>query len=156
MQKNQEETKEIMENMQRSQEETKKIMENMQRSQEETKKIKENMQRSQEETQERIEKGLENVQKYQDLKNSPEKKIDSVEENIALKVEEKVGAEEKMVKKMEEEIERIKGWTEGVKACQLAASLRGEADEVLQILPGTERLNLNFLYNALDLRFGQK
>ncbi|GFW06316.1 retrovirus-related Pol polyprotein from transposon 412 [Trichonephila clavipes] len=47
-------------------------------------------------------------------------------------------------------------WTEGVKACQLAASLRGEAAEVLQTLPDTERLHLNYLYNALDLRFGQK
>ncbi|GFT37352.1 uncharacterized protein TNCV_4285021 [Trichonephila clavipes] len=46
-------------------------------------------------------------------------------------------------------------WTEGVKACQLAASLRGEAAEVLQTLPDTERLNLNSLYNALDLRFGK-
>ncbi|GFT01470.1 uncharacterized protein TNCV_269891 [Trichonephila clavipes] len=48
------------------------------------------------------------------------------------------------------------GWIEGVKACQLAASLRGEAAEVLQTLPDTERLNLNSLYNALDLRFSQK
>ncbi|GFX27405.1 uncharacterized protein TNCV_35021 [Trichonephila clavipes] len=48
------------------------------------------------------------------------------------------------------------GWTEGVKACQLAASLRGEAAEVLQTLPDVELLNLNSLYNALDLRFGQK
>ncbi|GFW64583.1 uncharacterized protein TNCV_3514051 [Trichonephila clavipes] len=33
---------------------------------------------------------------------------------------------------------------------------RGEAAEVLQTLPDTERLNLNYLYNALGLRFGQK
>ncbi|GFV98191.1 uncharacterized protein TNCV_4449481 [Trichonephila clavipes] len=46
------------------------------------------------------------------------------------------------------------GWTEGVKACQLAASLR-EAAEILQTLPDPKRLNLN-LYNALDLPFGQK
>ncbi|GFS97244.1 uncharacterized protein TNCV_715881 [Trichonephila clavipes] len=39
---------------------------------------------------------------------------------------------------------------------ELAASLRGEAAEVLQTLLDTERLNLNSLYNALDLRFGQK
>ncbi|GFW05847.1 uncharacterized protein TNCV_603191 [Trichonephila clavipes] len=45
---------------------------------------------------------------------------------------------------------------EGVKVCQLAASLRGQADEILQTLPDIERLNLNSLYNALDLRFGQK
>ncbi|GFS49290.1 gag-Pol polyprotein [Trichonephila clavipes] len=48
------------------------------------------------------------------------------------------------------------GWTEGVKACQLAASLGGEAAEILQTLPDTKRLNLNFLYNVLELRFGQK
>ncbi|PRD34451.1 UNVERIFIED_CONTAM: hypothetical protein NCL1_14558 [Trichonephila clavipes] len=42
------------------------------------------------------------------------------------------------------------------KACQLAESLRRETSEVLQTLPDTERLNLNSLYNVLDLRFGQK
>ncbi|GFW20511.1 uncharacterized protein TNCV_4547781 [Trichonephila clavipes] len=45
--------------------------------------------------------------------------------------------------------------TEEVKACQLVASLR-EAAEVLQTLTDRELLNLNSLYNALDLRFGQK
>ncbi|GFV15907.1 uncharacterized protein TNCV_988901 [Trichonephila clavipes] len=53
-------------------------------------------------------------------------------------------------------ISEANGWTERVKACQLAASLRGEAAELLQTLPDTERLNLNSLYNALDLRFSQK
>ncbi|GFS99132.1 uncharacterized protein TNCV_822531 [Trichonephila clavipes] len=53
-------------------------------------------------------------------------------------------------------ISEANGWTEGAKACQLAASLRGEAAEILQTLPNTERLNLNSLYNALDFRFGQK
>ncbi|GFW58041.1 uncharacterized protein TNCV_2741871 [Trichonephila clavipes] len=53
-------------------------------------------------------------------------------------------------------ISEANGWNEGVKACQLAASLRGEAAKILQTLPGAERLNLNSLYNALDLRFGQK
>ncbi|GFW61185.1 uncharacterized protein TNCV_434091 [Trichonephila clavipes] len=47
-------------------------------------------------------------------------------------------------------------WTEDVKAYQLVASLRGEAAEVLQTLTDTELLNLSSLYNALDLRFGQK
>ncbi|GFW79889.1 uncharacterized protein TNCV_3898901 [Trichonephila clavipes] len=46
--------------------------------------------------------------------------------------------------------------TEGVNAYQLAASLKREAVEVLQTLPNKERRNLNSLYNALDLRFGQK
>ncbi|GFW21929.1 uncharacterized protein TNCV_4822121 [Trichonephila clavipes] len=53
-------------------------------------------------------------------------------------------------------ISEASGWTEGVKICQPAVSLRGEATEILQTLPDTERLNLNSLYNALDLRFGQK
>ncbi|GFX97020.1 retrovirus-related Pol polyprotein from transposon 412 [Trichonephila clavipes] len=53
-------------------------------------------------------------------------------------------------------ISEANGWTEGAKAYQLTASFRGEAAEVLQTLPDTERLNLNSLYNALDLRFGQK
>ncbi|GFT69150.1 uncharacterized protein TNCV_2566071 [Trichonephila clavipes] len=53
-------------------------------------------------------------------------------------------------------ISEANGWTEGVKACQLAASLRREDAEILQTLPDTERLNLNSLYNALDLRFSQK
>ncbi|GFS91354.1 uncharacterized protein TNCV_1307481 [Trichonephila clavipes] len=53
-------------------------------------------------------------------------------------------------------ISEANGWTEGVKACQLAASLKGESAEILQTLPDTERLNLNSLYNALDLWFGQK
>ncbi|GFW57759.1 uncharacterized protein TNCV_2926781 [Trichonephila clavipes] len=44
------------------------------------------------------------------------------------------------------------GWTERIRAYQLAASLRGEATEVLQTLPDIERLNFNSLYNALDLR----
>ncbi|GFV19599.1 uncharacterized protein TNCV_478251 [Trichonephila clavipes] len=53
-------------------------------------------------------------------------------------------------------ISEANGWTEGVKECRLVASLRGEATEVLQTLQDTERLNLNSLYNASDLRFGQK
>ncbi|GFW62950.1 uncharacterized protein TNCV_4452991 [Trichonephila clavipes] len=53
-------------------------------------------------------------------------------------------------------ISEANGWTEGVKACQLEASLIGEAAELLQTLHNTEQLNLNSLYNALDLRFGQK
>ncbi|GFX87612.1 hypothetical protein TNCV_2465051 [Trichonephila clavipes] len=35
-------------------------------------------------------------------------------------------------------ISEANGWTEGVKACQLAASLRGEAAKILQTLPDTE------------------
>ncbi|GFY09922.1 uncharacterized protein TNCV_3698841 [Trichonephila clavipes] len=46
-------------------------------------------------------------------------------------------------------------WTEGVKACQLVASLREEAAEVLQTLTDTELLNLNSVYNALIFGFVQ-
>ncbi|GFS70023.1 uncharacterized protein TNCV_748001 [Trichonephila clavipes] len=53
-------------------------------------------------------------------------------------------------------ISEANGWNEGVRACQLVASLRGEAAEVLQSLPDIERLNLNSLYSALDLWFNQK
>ncbi|GFU66317.1 uncharacterized protein TNCV_3642401 [Trichonephila clavipes] len=53
-------------------------------------------------------------------------------------------------------ISEANGWTEGVKASQLAVSLRGKGIEILQTIPDTERLNLNSLYNALDLRFSQK
>ncbi|GFX51652.1 uncharacterized protein TNCV_5013551 [Trichonephila clavipes] len=53
-------------------------------------------------------------------------------------------------------ISDVNGWIEEVKACQLVAYLRGEAAEVLQTLPNAESLNLIFLYNALDFRFGKK
>ncbi|GFW58964.1 uncharacterized protein TNCV_2830701 [Trichonephila clavipes] len=53
-------------------------------------------------------------------------------------------------------ISEANGWTEEVKACQVAASLRGEAAEVPQTLPDTKRLNLNSLCNSLYLRFCQK
>ncbi|GFX59836.1 uncharacterized protein TNCV_4130791 [Trichonephila clavipes] len=43
-----------------------------------------------------------------------------------------------------------------MKACELAASLRGETAEVIQTLLDTERLNLYSLYNALDLQLGRK
>ncbi|GFT01873.1 hypothetical protein TNCV_4710201 [Trichonephila clavipes] len=45
---------------------------------------------------------------------------------------------------------------ERVIGCLLVASLIGKAAEVLQTLTDTELLNLDSLYNALDLRFGQK
>ncbi|GFV84502.1 uncharacterized protein TNCV_2481161 [Trichonephila clavipes] len=192
-------------------------------SQEEVKnELKEKMEKGQEEATERMKKGQQEMQKGQEeLRNTLEKKIDSMEEKITLKVEEKIAViNEKIEKKVGEEIERIKeqveerikeqveeriegvaenfkpvlaspvpvtaftgpvklsaydgktnwevyktqfsiiseanGWTEGVKACQLAAFLRGEGAEVLQTLPDTERLNLNSLYDALDLRYGRK
>ncbi|GFX17038.1 uncharacterized protein TNCV_4265641 [Trichonephila clavipes] len=77
-----------------------------------------------------MEKGQQEMQKGQEeLRNTLEKKIDSVEEKIALKVEEKIAV-------VEEKIEKKR------------RSHRNTAD--------SSRLNLNSLYNALDLRFIQK
>ncbi|GFU10569.1 gag-Pol polyprotein [Trichonephila clavipes] len=42
------------------------------------------------------------------------------------------------------------------KACQLAASLRADAADILQTLPETQRLDFDALVNALELRFGEK
>ncbi|GFT44691.1 gag-Pol polyprotein [Trichonephila clavipes] len=41
-------------------------------------------------------------------------------------------------------------------ACQLAASLRADAADILQTLPETQRLDFDALVNALELRFGEK
>ncbi|GFW29538.1 uncharacterized protein TNCV_1549491 [Trichonephila clavipes] len=47
-------------------------------------------------------------------------------------------------------------WDPQTKACQLAASLRAKAAEILQTLPETQRLDFDALVNALELRFGEK
>ncbi|GFW28845.1 uncharacterized protein TNCV_201681 [Trichonephila clavipes] len=52
-------------------------------------------------------------------------------------------------------ISEANGWTEGAKACQLAATLRGEVAEVLQTSRHTAT-EFELPCNALDLRFGQK
>ncbi|GFW03982.1 hypothetical protein TNCV_2050981 [Trichonephila clavipes] len=53
-----------------------------------------------------MEKGLENVQKCQDLRNTLEKKTDGVIGEIALKIEEKVAIVEEKVAVVEEKIEK--------------------------------------------------
>ncbi|GFU71982.1 retrovirus-related Pol polyprotein from transposon 412 [Trichonephila clavipes] len=47
-------------------------------------------------------------------------------------------------------------WDSQTKACQLAASLRADAADILQTLPKTQRLDFDALVNALELRFGEK
>ncbi|GFX32414.1 gag-Pol polyprotein [Trichonephila clavipes] len=47
-------------------------------------------------------------------------------------------------------------WDSQTKACQLAASLRADAADILQTLPETQRLHFDALVNALELRFGEK
>ncbi|GFX51262.1 gag-Pol polyprotein [Trichonephila clavipes] len=44
-------------------------------------------------------------------------------------------------------------WDSQTKACQLAASLRADAADILQTLPETQRLDFDALVNALELRF---
>ncbi|GFW35994.1 retrovirus-related Pol polyprotein from transposon 412 [Trichonephila clavipes] len=186
MQKSQEETKERIENMQRIQEETKERMENMQRSQEETKERMENMQKSQEATKNelknRMQKGLENVQKCQEVveekvavvEEKIEKKVEQVEERIREQIEEKyeeVAGNFSLISQRVEDLEKkllVSGNKNESKILPsspvhvstspvpVTASTVGEAAEILQTLPDTERLNLNSLYNALDLRFSQK
>ncbi|GFT80072.1 gag-Pol polyprotein [Trichonephila clavipes] len=47
-------------------------------------------------------------------------------------------------------------WDSQTKACQLAASLRADAADILQTLPETQRLDFDAIVNALELRFGEK
>ncbi|GFW04468.1 gag-Pol polyprotein [Trichonephila clavipes] len=47
-------------------------------------------------------------------------------------------------------------WDSQTKDCQLAASLRANAADILQTLPETQRLDFDALVNALELRFGEK
>ncbi|GFS91189.1 gag-Pol polyprotein [Trichonephila clavipes] len=47
-------------------------------------------------------------------------------------------------------------WDSQTKACQLAASLRADAADILQTLPETQRLDFDALVNALELRFAEK
>ncbi|GFV67985.1 hypothetical protein TNCV_1872671 [Trichonephila clavipes] len=47
-------------------------------------------------------------------------------------------------------------WDSQTKACQLAASLRADAADILQTFPETQRLDIDALVNALELRFGEK
>ncbi|GFY29133.1 uncharacterized protein TNCV_4722611 [Trichonephila clavipes] len=134
------------------QEETKERMENMQRRQEENRKGQPEMQKA---------GGNENKSKSVPVSAFPESVLASPVSVTAFKGPVKLSTYDgktnwEVYKTQFSVIYENNGWIEGVKACQLAASLRGEAAEVLQTLPDIERLNLNSLYNALDLRFDQK
>ncbi|GFU90924.1 hypothetical protein TNCV_4922571 [Trichonephila clavipes] len=116
---------------------------------------------------------IENVEKRQEeMRNILEKKIEQVEEryergdgNCSLISQRVEDFEKKLLafgnatnesKFVPAALDQSTRWTEEVKACQLVASLRGEAAEVLKTLTDTELLNLNSLYNTLYLRFSQK
>ncbi|GFU80973.1 uncharacterized protein TNCV_1277191 [Trichonephila clavipes] len=127
------------------------------------------MQKCQEDVKNALEKKIDNV----------EEKVNSVEEKIELKVEEKIAAVEvKIEKKRFEDLEKkllACGNTKNESKFVPVSSVYMPASPVplnaspvsvklstydgktnWETLPDTERLNLNYLYNALDLRFGQK
>ncbi|GFX12178.1 CCHC-type domain-containing protein [Trichonephila clavipes] len=95
-----------------------------------------------------------------------EGRIESVEnkfENKFVDIENKF---ENKFEDMESKLEKLKQkvmtvadanqWDSQTKACQLAASLRADAADILQTLPETQRLDFDALVNALELRFGEK
>ncbi|GFY18855.1 retrovirus-related Pol polyprotein from transposon 412 [Trichonephila clavipes] len=59
-------------------------------------------------------------------------------------------------REIEAEMADANQWDSQTKACQLAASLRADAADILQTLPETQRLDFDALVNALELRFGEK
>ncbi|GFU81086.1 uncharacterized protein TNCV_1117381 [Trichonephila clavipes] len=102
--------------------------------------------------------GINALKSAQEELNILEKKINKMEkkiENVKELFDERMEEMSLRVKYIEKKLLAC-GWTEEVKACQLLASLRGEAAEALQTLTDTELLNLKSLYNALDLWFTQK
>ncbi|GFX93544.1 hypothetical protein TNCV_1094841 [Trichonephila clavipes] len=83
------------------------------------------------------------------LKNAREKKIDNVEEKIALKVEEKIAAvEEKIEKKVGEEIERIKELVEEKIKEQFVERIKGVAESFSLISQRVEDLEKKLLVCA--------
>ncbi|GFX50474.1 uncharacterized protein TNCV_2429431 [Trichonephila clavipes] len=168
MQKRQEETKnELKEGMEKGQEDLRNTLEKKIDSVEEkiALKVEEKIVVFEEKIEKKVEEKIETIreelagnfnlmsQRVEDV----EKKLPEMRRTKAIKLSTYEGKTNWEVYKTQFSIiSETNGWTEGVKACQLAASLRGEAAEILQTLPDTEQLNLNSLYNALDLRFGQK
>ncbi|GFX93935.1 uncharacterized protein TNCV_3412981 [Trichonephila clavipes] len=176
----QEETKERMENVQRSQEETKNELKEWRKAKKRLRrkwricrekinsvedriagKMKEEIAVVEEKVGKEIERIKEQVEeKFEEMARNFSQRVEDLEKTLlvcgkTMKETQFVPASA-VYKTQICIISEANGGTEGVKACQLAASLRGEAAEVLQTLPDTKRLNLNSLYNVLDLRFGQK
>ncbi|GFX69681.1 retrovirus-related Pol polyprotein from transposon 412 [Trichonephila clavipes] len=133
----------------------------LQNGQEETKnELKQEMQKGLDDTknelEERMKKGQEETKKGQKVPESTYP-VHVTDSTVSVKLSTYDGKTNWEVYKTQFSIiSEANGWIEGVKACQLSASLREEAAEILQTLPDTEQRNLNSLYNALDLRFSQK
>ncbi|GFS63195.1 gag-Pol polyprotein [Trichonephila clavipes] len=94
---------------------------------------------------------------------SVENKFEDMESKLEAKIFEKV---EEVSISFRSDLEKLKQkvmtvadanqWDSQTKACQLAASLRADAADILQTLPETQRLDFDALVNALELRFGEK
>ncbi|GFW09580.1 retrovirus-related Pol polyprotein from transposon 412 [Trichonephila clavipes] len=94
---------------------------------------------------------------------SVENKFEDMESKLEAKIFEKV---EEVSISFRSDLEKLKQkvmtvadanqWDSQTKTCQLAASLRADAADILQTLPETQRLDFDALVNALELRFGEK
>ncbi|GFW39195.1 gag-Pol polyprotein [Trichonephila clavipes] len=92
--------------------------------------------------------------KFVDIENKFENKFEDMESKLEAKIFEKV---EDVSISFRSDLEKLKQkWDSQTKACQLVASLRADAADILQTLPETQRLDFDALVNALELRFGEK
>ncbi|GFX54952.1 uncharacterized protein TNCV_3318691 [Trichonephila clavipes] len=181
MEKSQKETKERME---KGPKEMEKRQKEMQKGLDDTKnELKERMEKGQEETKQEMQKSFEEkIQKKVWEERIKEQGEEKIKEKVEEKIEEFAGnftqrfeyLEKKLLAcgntKNESKIVYVSSVTMPASPVPLNASPvfvklstydenptgRGEAAEILQTLPDTERLNVNSLYNALDFRFGQK
>ncbi|GFT65839.1 gag-Pol polyprotein [Trichonephila clavipes] len=112
---------------------------------------------------ESVENKFEN--KFVDIENKFENKFEDMESKLEAKIFEKPsiklstydGKSSWQVYKTQFSIVAdANQWDSQTKACQLAASLRADAADILQTLPETQRLDFDALVNALELRFGEK
>ncbi|GFV22534.1 gag-Pol polyprotein [Trichonephila clavipes] len=112
---------------------------------------------------ESVENKFEN--KFVDIENKFENKFEEMESKLEAKIFEKPsiklstydGKSSWQVYKTQFSIVAdANQWDSQTKACQLAASLRADAADILQTLPETQRLDFDALVNALELRFGEK
>ncbi|GFX41979.1 hypothetical protein TNCV_4515871 [Trichonephila clavipes] len=112
---------------------------------------------------ESVENKFEN--KFVDIENKFENKFEDMESKLEAKIFEKPSiklstydgkSSWQVYKTQFSVVADANQWDSQTKACQLAASLRADAADILQTLPETQRLDFDALVNALELRFGEK
>ncbi|GFW62057.1 retrovirus-related Pol polyprotein from transposon 412 [Trichonephila clavipes] len=99
--------------------------------------------------------------KFVDIENKFENKFEDMESKLEAKIFEKLSTYDgksswQVYKTQFSIVADANQWDSQTKACQLAASLRADAADILQTLPETQRLDFDALVNALELRFGEK